>query len=217
MVFISFPEISASAGTTVCHADHAIQSIWHRKSAFLTWQIRGVTTLRYAQWCRWGLSQRPAQIHVNQLSQSGLYALRCALKRCQSLHTLHAHWQRHVQTYFLVLCCHCPMNESLVTTIHLQFALPTILDARAAFAPRVANAKLFVSSGEWGVKQYERPVSNTNRNTFGTSSQSSRCEQNVLLVRSKRGNFMPCERPTNVQRRAHNGAAEFSKMNVQGL
>ena len=94
---------------------------------------------------------------------------------------------------FTVLCCHGPMNQSLVTTIHLQFALPTILDARTAFAPRVANAKLFVSSGDWGVEQYETPVSNTNHNTFGTSSQSSRCEQSVLLVRSKLENFMPCE------------------------
>jgi len=64
-----------------------------------------------------------------------------------------------------------------------------ILDARAAFAPRVANAKLFVSSGEWGVGRYEMPVSNTNHNKFGTSSQSSQREQNVLLARSKRARF----------------------------
>ena len=65
----------------------------------------------------------------------------------------------------------------------------TVLDVRVAFAPRVANAKLFVSSGEWGVEQHEMPVSNTNHNTFATGSQSSRREQSVVLVHSKCAKF----------------------------
>ena len=64
-----------------------------------------------------------------------------------------------------------------------------VLDVRVAFAARVANAKLFVSSGEWGVEQHEVPVSNTNHNTFATSSQSLRREQSVLLVHSKCSKF----------------------------
>ena len=64
-----------------------------------------------------------------------------------------------------------------------------VLNVRVAFAPRVANAKLFVSSDEWGVEQHEIPVSNTNHNTFSTSSQSSGREQSVLLVHSKCAKF----------------------------
>ena len=40
--------------------------------------------------------------------------------------------------------------------------------AQAAFAPRVANAKFFVSSDEWDVWQCEPPVSNMKHNKFGT-------------------------------------------------
>ena len=61
--------------------------------------------------------------------------------------------------------------------------------AQAAFAPRVANAKFFVSSDEWDVWQCEPPVSNMKHNKFGTNSESSRRQQNVLLVRSKRAGF----------------------------
>ena len=59
----------------------------------------------------------------------------------------------------------------------------------AAFAPRVANARFFVSSDAWDVWQCELPVSNTNNNKFGTNSQSSRRQQNALLVRSNRAKF----------------------------
>ena len=62
--------------------------------------------------------------------------------------------------------------------------------AQSAFAPRVANEKnFFVSSDEWDVWQCEPPVSNTKHNKFGTNSESSRRQQNALLVRSKRAKF----------------------------
>ena len=64
-----------------------------------------------------------------------------------------------------------------------------VLDVQVVFAPWGANAKLFVSSGEWGVEQHEMPVSNMNHNTFATSFQSSRREQSVLLVHSKYAKF----------------------------
>ena len=97
--------------------------------------------------------------------------------------------------------------------------------AQAAFAPWVANARFFVSSDAWDVWQCELPVSRTNHDKFGTNSQSSRRQQNVLLVRSKRAtfkkrnqlNFMSFGGPVNVRRRAPNGSAEFPKMRVQGL
>ena len=60
-----------------------------------------------------------------------------------------------------------------------------VLAAQAALAPQVANAKLSVSNDEWEVWQCEQPVSNTHHSKFGANSVSSRCQQNVLHVRSK--------------------------------
>ena len=92
-----------------------------------------------------------------------------------------------------------------------------VLDARVAFAPRVANAKLFVSSGECGVEQHEMPVSNTNHNTFATSSQSSRREQSVQLGRSKCARFYAMRVSRQCTAEGPQWSAKFSKMNVQGL
>ena len=57
------------------------------------------------------------------------------------------------------------------------------LDAQAAFAPQVANARLLLSRDERGVWQCETPVSSTNHNRFGTSSLSSRRQQKVLSAK----------------------------------
>ena len=174
----------------------------------LTWHIRGVTTLRYAQWCRWGLSQIRAQTQVNQFSQSGLCVLRCALKRSN---LLHAHWQQKCSSVLP------PPNEPILGNDNTcPICSPnTVLDARAAFAWRVANAKLFVSSGEWDVKQYETQVSKRNHNSFGTPNLCG--VNNMCCSFVPNGKIAWCECPVNVRRSAHNGSAKFSKMNVQSL
>ena len=82
---------------------------------------------------------------------------------------------------FTVLCCHRPMNHSLVTTIHLQFAFPAQFWTPEPVLPHglpMQNSSYPVS--DWGGEQYETPVSNTNHHNFGTNTQYWRRKQNVL-------------------------------------
>ena len=59
-----------------------------------------------------------------------------------------------------------PSDQSLVATIHLQFAVPTVFWRPSRLCPTVANAKLFVSNDEWEVWQCEQPVSNTHHSKY---------------------------------------------------
>ena len=85
--------------------------------------------------------------------------------------------------------------------------------AQAAFAPRVANAKFFVSSDEWYVWKCEQPVSNMKHNQIRDQFEALRRQQNVQLVRSKRArDFMSFE---SSQCTAE--GQQFPKMKIQGL
>ena len=113
---------------------------------------------------------------------------------------------------FIILCCFLPMNffpllldrrslwlldcftgqspsKSLVTTIHLQFALPMVFGPPKSPLPHGLPMQNSFYPVIWDVWQCAPPVSNMKHNKFGTNSESSRRPQNVLLVRSKRARF----------------------------
>ena len=152
-----------------------------------------------------------------EVSQSGLDAatlyIRCMLIGSKNLKT---YWSVASKVHSFVLP---PPNEpSLGNDSTSPICSPSIiLDVRVAFAPRVANAKLFVSSGEWGVDNMRChfPIRTTthSRPALNLRDANKMCCSFIPSVQ----NFMPCECPVNVRRKAHNGSAAFSKMNVQGL
>ena len=119
---------------------------------------------------------------------------------------------------FIILCCFLPMNQSLVTAIHLQFALPTVFGPPKPPLPHglpMQNSLYPVMNGTFGNVSRQFPIRSTTNSgpTLNLRDANKMCCSFVLSVQ----HFMPFECPVNVRRRANNGSAEFPKMKAQGL
>ena len=134
-----------------------------------------------------------------------------------TLHTLHAHWQQKFKNvlkfaskiHSFVL----PPPNDLVTTVHLQFAFPAQFWTSESPLPHglpMQNSSYPVVSGALNNMRCQFPIRTTthSRPALNLRDANKVCCSFIPSVQ----NFMPCECPVNVRRRAHNGSAEFSKM-----